>query len=188
MSFITSYLFNGECANGHVDKGYSLVLDVFCVPLQIYLHLIPWPGGRLMQTESTVLSWFLTSPQREPGKVWVGRSAAGVLPPQLHPCACMSWQPIALKGSSSVLEVRGQKSVLLGRNPGFCRAVFLLETREESVSLPFSSFLKVPTFSWLMATHHSDLCFLCHISFSALDSPSWSVLCKNPVITMGPLG
>lgn len=46
------------------------------------------------------------------------------------------------------------------------------DSREESISLPFSSFLKLPTFFWLMATHHSDFWCFCHISFSALDSPA----------------
>ena len=124
----------------------------------------------------------LTSPQR------VERSAAGVFRPQLHPCGCMSWQPISLKGSSHILEVRGQKSVLWGYNPGLSRAVFLLEILGKNLLCPFPASWSCPhSFgSWQHITLTSDAC---------VTSPSllWtllplSVLYMNPVITVGPSG
>lgn len=87
------------------------------------------------------------------------------------------------------------KSVLLGSNPGFSRAVFLLETPGKNMFLyPFPASrshtvsVATPSFFRLMAAYHSDLCFLCHISFSALDSLPLSVPCKNRVITKGLSG
>lgn len=170
MHFIASYSFYGECGNSHVEKTYSLVLDVFRWSLQIHLHLALWLGGWLRQAGSVcwlgVLSDF--SPKGGLAEERREGSAAGVFTAQLHPCG-LHWAGFFphWKCHLTFWESEVRYQLCLDK----IKASAGLDALEKNL---FSCLCQLPEAAcipWLTAWHRSHFYLSCQVFFSDSDPP-----------------